>query len=108
MFTDITYTVPMLIEASAKASKGWPVYVYEGAYYNPVSFSNNSPIKGRNFPFNLIKFRANFAHFLGAFHGVEYPYMFNSFLLGNYKFTENDHKYREELVGVIVQFIKTL
>lgn len=46
--------------------------------------------------------------FLGAYHSVEYPYIFGYFPIGNFNFTSDDYSYGNTLVNAIISFIKNL
>jgi hypothetical protein len=43
---------------------------------------------------------------LGAFHGIEYPYLFDFFLTGKFEFDENDKKVQKLFIDSIANFVK--
>ncbi|KAH7730880.1 CBN-GES-1 protein [Aphelenchoides avenae] len=89
LFSDLEFIVPTLIEARHKLEAKWPVYLYRTDYFNAKSYPESLPVKG-------------------AFHAVEYPYVFGlPFPWAINEFDDNDSKFQRAFIDAIVAFIKT-
>lgn len=45
--SDVMIAMSVRDEADRKIQKGWPIWMYLTDYYNPSSFPENFPVKGR-------------------------------------------------------------
>lgn len=89
VLSDIMFVIPQLRSLKLKREAGWPSYAILNTY-------NDMLIRG--IPQLEVK---------SSTHGSEYGYLFGETFFGKVDMTEKDEKFRDLLIGSIVQFIKT-